>query len=269
MTSAGDGAARLAATLRAAAAGDLGVSPTTDVPPELSDVAVAAGELLERVASEVRVARDAASDLARTLDSIRVAQERASADAARQGSGVEAASERLRLLSERAGEIAAAAEVIDEIAAQTNLLALNAAIESARADREESRGFTLFAQEVRKLSERSGGVARDVVALIGRLQEEVGSAAGAMDDLREGVRAAAQNATRSAGEVSELMRRGRLLEEALHRLRVPDPRAAAAAEELRQAKDAILRALEDLGTVPDRGEVAEILEDISAVVSRR
>ena len=86
---------------------------------------------------------------------------------------------RLEKVSE---EITSALTLINDISEETNLLSLNAAIEASRAG-EAGRGFTVVADEIRNLAERSLKSARDVKVVV---EGVMSSLRGVVSGIQEG-----------------------------------------------------------------------------------
>lgn len=81
-------------------------------------------------------------------------------------------SQSIQAILENTATINKITEDIQYISDQTNLLALNAAIEAARAG-EHGRGFSVVAEEVRKLSDRTNQASNDITQIVGKVNDSV------------------------------------------------------------------------------------------------
>ncbi|MDP1704910.1 MAG: methyl-accepting chemotaxis protein, partial [Sulfurimicrobium sp.] len=95
-------------------------------------------------------------------------------------------SKRIKRLGESSQEISEIVDLISDITEQTNILALNAAIQAASAG-EAGRGFTVVAEEVQRLAERSGEATKQISAIVKTIQTDTQDAVSAMEKSTQGV----------------------------------------------------------------------------------
>jgi twitching motility protein PilJ len=114
---------------------------------------------------------------------------------------IQETSKRIKRLGESSQEIGEIVQLISDITEQTNVLALNAAIQAASAG-EAGRGFTVVAEEVQRLAERSGEATKHIAAIVKSIQGDTQDAIEAMERSTRGV----VEGTRTADEADRALR---------------------------------------------------------------
>lgn len=154
---------------------------------------------------------------------------------------VEMASQSSEELNVKAAAVEQVVNIINGIAEQTNLLALNAAIEAARAG-DQGRGFSVVADEVRVLAQRTQESTGEIRATIDAIQKQVSTTVDVMARCNEYAHSnidRAENAGRSFDDVNG----------AMNTITDQSTQVAAASEEQSAVAEEVTRNIENIREV--------------------
>ncbi len=255
-----------------------------------------AGDLLrssEQQLIEIRETGRSVLDMAERINSVSAqAQQsstvaRQSLDAAEQGllavrnsiegmnairSQIQDTSKRIKRLGESSQEIGEITELISDLTEQTNVLALNAAIQAASAG-DAGRGFSVVAEEVQRLAERSAEATKQIAALVRTIQTDTQDAVAAMEKSTQGVVEGARLSDSAGAALSEIDRVSRQLAELIERISHQALTEAQAANQVATSIQHIFAVTEQTGdgtrsTAELVAELARVAEVLRESVSR-
>ncbi len=185
---------------------------------------------------------------------------------------IQETSKRIKRLGESSQEIGEITELISDITEQTNVLALNAAIQAASAG-EAGRGFSVVAEEVQRLAERSADATRQIAALVKTIQTDTQDAVGAMERSTQGVVEGARLSDNAGTALSEIDQVSRRLAELIEQISDAASREADSANEVAGNIQHIFAVTEQTGegtrsTAQQVRELSAMAEELRQSVSR-
>jgi len=185
---------------------------------------------------------------------------------------IQETSKRIKRLGESSQEIGEITELISDITEQTNVLALNAAIQAASAG-EAGRGFSVVAEEVQRLAERSGDATRQISALVKAIQTDTQDAVAAMERSTQGVVEGAKLSDSAGTALSEIDSVSRRLAELIEQISKSATREAASANVVAGNIQHIFAVTEQTGegtrsTATQVRELSRMAEELRQSVSR-
>jgi len=185
---------------------------------------------------------------------------------------IQETSKRIKRLGESSQEIGEITELISDITEQTNVLALNAAIQAASAG-EAGRGFSVVAEEVQRLAERSGDATRQIATLVKAIQTDTQDAIGAMERSTQGVVEGAKLNDNAGTALTEIDRVSRRVADLIEQISNSASREAGLANEVADNIQHIFAVTEQTGegtrvTAGQVRELSRMAEELRQSVSR-
>ena len=184
---------------------------------------------------------------------------------------IQETSKRIKRLGESSQEIGEIVELISDITEQTNVLALNAAIQAASAG-EAGRGFTVVAEEVQRLAERSAEATKQIGAIVKTIQTDTQDAVSAMEKSTQGVVEGARLSDAAGQALSEIGSVSRTLSELIESISVTTSTQAESAEVVARNMEEMLRVNESASagtrqTAESVRQLADLAEQLKSSVS--
>ena len=153
-------------------------------------------------------------------------------------------SKRIKRLGESSMEIGEIVELISDITEQTNVLALNAAIQAASAG-EAGRGFTVVAEEVQRLAERSGEATKQIEAIVKTIQADTQDAVAAMEKSTVGVVEGTKLSDAAGQALTEIQKVSRDLADLISRISAQTQMQSASVTDVTRGMQGILKITEE------------------------
>jgi twitching motility protein PilJ len=184
---------------------------------------------------------------------------------------IQETSKRIKRLGESSQEIGEIVELISDITEQTNVLALNAAIQAASAG-EAGRGFTVVAEEVQRLAERSAEATKQIGAIVKTIQTDTQDAVSAMEKSTHGVVEGAKLSDAAGQALAEIGAVSQRLSQLIEGITTTTEQQAKAASDVAVSMQDILNITQQTTegtkrTAVSIGELAELAKELKGSVS--